>query len=182
MAPLTYHPTPFEAHQFEIWTTGGFGRGEARIQVALTFDELITRDIVHSDNVHSDLVRALFNLLEQLEGVGIYIKGQDEGQWAGTEGLSFAEANAALTRVSEGSGRGPVGVCSRCSPGSWTQTPQGCSCPSCPTWCGCECRHKQTGEDAAIEEQEYEERYEERIELIEQQAQKYGAAPAPEGD
>ena len=69
-------------------------------------------------------------------------------------------------------------LCSRCSPGVWTQTPQGCSCPSCPTWCGCECQHKQTGEDAAIEEQEYDE----RTELIEQQAQKHGASPAPEGD
>ena len=42
------------------------------------------------------LAEALRNLLDQLEGVGIYIPGEDSGQWAGTEGLSFTQAEAAL--------------------------------------------------------------------------------------
>jgi hypothetical protein len=41
-------------------------------------------------------VQALRDLLDQLEGVGIYIPGEDSGQWAGTEGLSFTQAEAAL--------------------------------------------------------------------------------------
>jgi hypothetical protein len=52
-------------------------------------------------NIHDELVKALSNLLDQLEGVGIYIEGVDEGQWAGTEGLSFAEASAALAKAEE---------------------------------------------------------------------------------
>ncbi len=42
------------------------------------------------------LVEALRDLLDQLESVGIYIPGEDLGQWAGTEGLSFTQAEAAL--------------------------------------------------------------------------------------
>jgi len=38
----------------------------------------------------------LKELLDQLEAVGIYIRGQDEGQWEGTEGLSFAQAERIL--------------------------------------------------------------------------------------
>jgi hypothetical protein len=38
---------------------------------------------------------ALRDLLEQLEGIGIAVRGQDEGQWAGTEGLSLGRAYAA---------------------------------------------------------------------------------------
>lgn len=45
-------------------------------------------------------VDALRGLMEQLEGVGIYTKGEDAGQWSGTEGLSFAEAEAALAKAS----------------------------------------------------------------------------------
>ncbi len=48
---------------------------------------------------YDELVEALHNLLSQLEGVGIYIEGVDEGQWAGTEGLSFAEASAVLAKA-----------------------------------------------------------------------------------
>tara|TARA_R100000687_G_C6298042_1_gene94566 strand:- start:240 stop:425 length:186 start_codon:yes stop_codon:yes gene_type:complete len=43
-----------------------------------------------------EVLEALRNLLDQLEAVGIYIEGVDEGQWFGTEGLSFSEANAVL--------------------------------------------------------------------------------------
>ena len=48
---------------------------------------------------YDELVEALHNLLSQLEGVGIYIEGVDEGQWTGTEGLSFAEASAVLAKA-----------------------------------------------------------------------------------
>lgn len=40
--------------------------------------------------------KALQDLLFQLEGIGIYIPGNDEGQWHGTEGLSFKQAEDAL--------------------------------------------------------------------------------------
>lgn len=43
-----------------------------------------------------DPAKALKALLTQLEGIGIAIPGQDAGQWAGTEGLSFARAYAAV--------------------------------------------------------------------------------------
>jgi len=39
---------------------------------------------------------ALRDLLDQLAFIGIYIPGQDEGQWADTAGISFREAEAAL--------------------------------------------------------------------------------------
>lgn len=40
---------------------------------------------------------ALRDLLLQLESVGIYLPGNDAGQWASVEGLSFSAAEAALT-------------------------------------------------------------------------------------
>lgn len=44
---------------------------------------------------------ALADLLNQLEGIGIYIPGEAEGQWAGTEGLSFERAEAATNNDGE---------------------------------------------------------------------------------
>lgn len=41
--------------------------------------------------------QALLELMQQLQGIGIYVPGNDGGQWAGTEGLSFARAEAALS-------------------------------------------------------------------------------------
>lgn len=43
-----------------------------------------------------ELFAALADLLAQLEGIGIYIPGEDAGQWADAEGLSFAQAEKAL--------------------------------------------------------------------------------------
>ena len=42
---------------------------------------------------------ALRDLLDQLEFSGIYIPGQDKGQWADAAGISFREAEAALKGV-----------------------------------------------------------------------------------
>ena len=44
----------------------------------------------------SECAEALGELLAQLEAVGIYIPGQDAGQWAECSGLSFAQAETAL--------------------------------------------------------------------------------------
>jgi hypothetical protein len=44
------------------------------------------------------LLSALADLLEQLEGIGIYIPGNDEGQTAETEGLSFARAEKLINK------------------------------------------------------------------------------------
>ena len=46
-----------------------------------------------------ELAEALVGLLDQLEGIGIYVKGLDGGQWAGTEGLWFYGAEAALRKA-----------------------------------------------------------------------------------
>lgn len=54
---------------------------------------------------------ALINLLDQLEGVGIAIRGQDEGQWQGTEGLSFHAAYSALGEKSSAD-QSPEPLCS----------------------------------------------------------------------
>ena len=43
-------------------------------------------------------LEALQDLLDQLEGVGLYIKGEAEGQWHGAEGLSFSRAEKVATR------------------------------------------------------------------------------------
>lgn len=45
---------------------------------------------------------ALVDLLDQLAGVGLYLPGEDEGQWHGAEGLSFARAEAAAGRPATG--------------------------------------------------------------------------------
>jgi hypothetical protein len=42
-------------------------------------------------------LEALQDLLDQLEGVGLYIKGEEEGQWHGAEGLSFSRAEKVAT-------------------------------------------------------------------------------------
>jgi len=41
-------------------------------------------------------IAALEDLMDQLEGIGIAVKGEDSGQWHGAEGLSFDQARAAL--------------------------------------------------------------------------------------
>lgn len=45
------------------------------------------------------VLMALTDLLDQLEAVGIYIPDQDSGQWHGTEGLSFKQAEAAIKKA-----------------------------------------------------------------------------------
>jgi hypothetical protein len=42
-------------------------------------------------------LEALQDLLDQLESVGLYIKGEEEGQWHGAEGLSFSRAEKVAT-------------------------------------------------------------------------------------
>ena len=39
-----------------------------------------------------DAKKVLRDLMEQLVGVGIAVEGEDAGQWADAEGLSFREA------------------------------------------------------------------------------------------
>jgi len=51
-------------------------------------------------------LEALEELLDQLQAIGIYMPGCDEGQWAGTEGLSFAKAEAALRAAKRRAGDG----------------------------------------------------------------------------
>jgi hypothetical protein len=46
-----------------------------------------------------DLLDALHDLMDQLEGVGIAIEDQDSGQWHGAEGLSFAKARTAIAKA-----------------------------------------------------------------------------------
>ena len=46
-----------------------------------------------------DLLEALRGLLDQLEAVGIYIPGEDSGQWHEAEGLSFRKASEAIARA-----------------------------------------------------------------------------------
>lgn len=48
-----------------------------------------------------DLLDALHDLMDQLEGVGIAIEDQDSGQWHGAEGLSFAKARAAIAKAAQ---------------------------------------------------------------------------------
>jgi hypothetical protein len=43
-----------------------------------------------------ELRSAIIDLLNQLEAIGIYIPGEDEGQWTDAAGLSFARIEAAL--------------------------------------------------------------------------------------
>jgi len=45
------------------------------------------------------LYEALRELLNQLEGIGIYIPGNDGGQWAGTEGLSFKQTETVIAKM-----------------------------------------------------------------------------------
>lgn len=44
------------------------------------------------------LCEALRDLLDQLEDIGIYMPGHDEGQWADAAGLSFKKAETALAK------------------------------------------------------------------------------------
>jgi hypothetical protein len=46
---------------------------------------------------YDDAAGALRDLLEQLRGIGIYVPGLSEGQWADAEGLSFTRAEFALS-------------------------------------------------------------------------------------
>lgn len=46
-----------------------------------------------------ELLSALRGLLDQLEAVGIYIEGEDSGQWQGAEGLSFNPAAEAIAKA-----------------------------------------------------------------------------------
>jgi hypothetical protein len=54
------------------------------------------------NRIEHQLKAALTDLLAQLEGIGIYIAGEDAGQWSGTEGLSFSKAAAALAEAKPG--------------------------------------------------------------------------------
>jgi|694.fasta_scaffold03825_22 hypothetical protein len=49
-----------------------------------------------------ELLDALQELVDQLEGVGIAIEEEDSGQWHGAEGLSFAKARAAIAKAEGG--------------------------------------------------------------------------------
>jgi hypothetical protein len=49
------------------------------------------------NRIQHQLKAALSDLLEQLKGIGVYSPGEDDGQWAGTEGLSFRKATEALS-------------------------------------------------------------------------------------
>ena len=46
-----------------------------------------------------ELADALDDLLQQLEGVGVYIPGEDAGQWRDAAGLSFSKAEMALKKA-----------------------------------------------------------------------------------
>lgn len=52
-------------------------------------------------SIEHQLKAALSDLLMQLEGIGIYIPGNDAGQWSGAEGLSFARSEAALIKAKQ---------------------------------------------------------------------------------
>ena len=45
---------------------------------------------------NNETLKALIDLMDQLEAVGIAIEGEDEGQWHGAEGLSFSQARKAI--------------------------------------------------------------------------------------
>ena len=47
-------------------------------------------------NQDSEAKAALIDLLNQLEAIGIYIPGEDAGQWADAAGLSFKRAEEAV--------------------------------------------------------------------------------------
>ncbi len=47
------------------------------------------------------IAAALIDLMDQLEGIGIAINGEDSGQWHGTEGLSFHQAYAAIAKLGD---------------------------------------------------------------------------------
>jgi len=68
------------------------------------------KGIKDPESVVPELVAALKGLLDQLEGVGIYIPECDEGQWAGTEGLCFAQAEQVLAKL-EGDGNAGCDKC-----------------------------------------------------------------------
>ena len=53
------------------------------------------------DERELELFLAAKELLAQLVGLGIYIPGQDEGQWENAEGLSFARIEAAVLALEE---------------------------------------------------------------------------------
>jgi hypothetical protein len=46
-----------------------------------------------------EILAALVDLMDQLEGVGIAIDDQDSGQWHGAEGLSFNQVRAAISKA-----------------------------------------------------------------------------------
>lgn len=78
-------------------------RAEVSRQEALKEKHILQSDSwehrAHSSEAHAkQLTEILKSLLDQLEGVGIYIPGEDSGQWAGTEGLSFMQAETALSK------------------------------------------------------------------------------------
>lgn len=50
---------------------------------------------------YDNVVAALADLMEQLEGVGIYAPGEDSGQWADVSGLTFKQAEAALAEAND---------------------------------------------------------------------------------
>lgn len=60
-------------------------------------DELVEDLLQAANDVSNDDTKmATVDLLNQLEGIGIYIPGCDEGQWADASGLSFQRIEAAL--------------------------------------------------------------------------------------
>ena len=59
------------------------------------FSGAISNLLDHADDVSASAV-ALEELMDQLTGVGLAIEDEDCGQWHGSEGLSFAQARAAI--------------------------------------------------------------------------------------
>lgn len=59
----------------------------------------LLRELVKSFQLNNskELIEAVKDLLNQLEGIGIYIPGEDHGQWAECEGLSFNRIEKAIS-------------------------------------------------------------------------------------
>jgi hypothetical protein len=117
MEKPTHTPTPWKVTNLRSRPNQSFRIAASGIGVAETIEDHDIVDglanaehIVLCVNAHDDLVAALANLMDQLEGIGIYIPGEDAGQWADAAGLSFSKAEQAIAKLEGGANAG----CDRC--------------------------------------------------------------------
>lgn len=96
---VSRHATPESFPQFGVYAESVNGRDLAHVVSHGTATSAETESNARLIAAAPEMLEALRGLLDQLEAAGIYIPGEDSGQWHGAEGLSFRKASEAIAKA-----------------------------------------------------------------------------------